>query len=325
MDWKMLDDPINIENRNAGNGGDLVKHTVYLATLQFLLRQPPWRENLRLRECHAGRGVYRISGERGRDKGLTALFSTPAKNKSILLHNAQREILGRLGCWRDARVMIQWYAGSATINAFALGNDSQNLHQFEAYEAEPATRHILRALLMDRQLSIPKQTHVLPLAEHDKFFDGEAYVAKNIAGWNPQDLILLDPFAMWRQSSHQVKRDRYRAIISGLIGRHNDAPSCIIFWTWGRAFPIAVGDLTGTSSPVLNGYQDLRSVLHTAELKFILVEWRWNLQFAMWIIVPTAQLIPLHHEISFHCRMLTDHLTRHGYCPTKPQVKVTID
>ena len=325
MDWKVLDDRENIENKNAGNGGDLVKHTVYLATLQFLLRQPPWHESLRLRECHAGRGIYRILGEQGRGKGLSALFSKPATGESILLHDAQREILARLGCWPDAGATIQWYAGSAAINAFALGNDSQNLHQFDAYEAEPATRHILRTLLMDRRLSLPKQTRVLPLAEHDKFFDGEAYVAENIAGWNTQDVILLDPFAMWRQSSHQAKRTRYKAIINGLIRRNNDAPVCIIFWTWGRHFPIAMGDLMGISKPVRSGYQDLRGVLHTAGLKFILVDWRWNLQFAMWIVVPSAQLVPLHEEISLHCSMLMGHLTGHGYCPTKSKVNVTID
>jgi hypothetical protein len=42
MDWKLMDDAANIENRNAGNGGDLVKHTVYLAVLRSLLRQDPW-------------------------------------------------------------------------------------------------------------------------------------------------------------------------------------------------------------------------------------------------------------------------------------------
>ena len=325
MDWKSLDDPQNIENNNAGNGGDLVKHTVYLATLQFLLQQSPWCENLRLRECHAGRGIYRISGRRGRGTGLAALFSAPAKDRSILLYNAQREVLGRLDCWPAAGASTQWYAGSAAINAFALGTDGHNRHQFDLYEAEPATRHILRTVLMNPKFSIPKQIRVLPITEHDKVFDGEAYIAEHIAGWNTQDAILLDPFAMWRQPVHQVKRDRYRSIINGLIRRYNEAPACIIFWTWGRAFAVAEGDLIGTSSPVLNGYQDLRGALHTAGFKFILVEWRWNLQFAMWIIVPAAQLIPLHHEISFHCRMLTDHLIRHGYCPTTPQVNVTID
>jgi 23S rRNA A2030 N6-methylase RlmJ len=325
VDWKALDDPQNIENNNAGNGGDLVKHTVYLATLQFLLQQPLWSEGLRLRECHAGRGVYRISDKSGRRTGMAALFSAPAKGMSILLYNAQREVLGRLGCWPDPGALIQWYAGSAATNALALGNNNQKLHQFEAYEAEPATRHILRIILMDPKLSTPKQTRVLPLAEHDKVFDGEAYVAENIGGWNKQDLILLDPFAMWRQRSHQEKRNQYKAIINALIRRKNDAPLCIIFWTWGRHFPIAMGDLKGISKPVLGGYQDLRGTLHAEGRRFILVEWRWGLQFAMWIIAPTAQLSPLHHEISFHCRMLTDHLARHGYHPTKPKVNVSID
>jgi hypothetical protein len=36
MDFKPMDDP-DKQNKNAGNGGDLVKHTVYLATLDFLL------------------------------------------------------------------------------------------------------------------------------------------------------------------------------------------------------------------------------------------------------------------------------------------------
>lgn len=325
MDWKELEDPENVENKNAGNGGDLVKHTVYLATLQFLLRQPPWRESLRLRECHAGRGVYRISGEQGQGKGLSALFSRPFNGETILLHNAQREILGRLGCWPDAGAKIQWYAGSAAINALAIGNDSQNLHQFDAYEAEPATRHILRSVLREPRLSTPKLTCVFPLIESDNVFDGEAYVAENIAVWNKQDLILLDPFAMWRQPCHQAKRNQYKAIINGLIRRKNDAPLCIIFWTWGQAFPVAMGDLTGISKPVVGGYQDLRRALHAEGRRFIHVEWRWGLQFAMWIVVPLAQLISLHEEISLHCRLLTQHLVRYGHCPANPKVNVTID
>ena len=54
MTW-MLQTDQNRQNGNAGNGGDLVKHTVYLALLDELLKHEPWRSNLRLRECHAGR------------------------------------------------------------------------------------------------------------------------------------------------------------------------------------------------------------------------------------------------------------------------------
>src|SRR5205085_5719148 len=54
--WHELHDPENPENRNAGNGGDLVKHTIYLGALDYLLAHSPWSNELRVRECHAGRG-----------------------------------------------------------------------------------------------------------------------------------------------------------------------------------------------------------------------------------------------------------------------------
>ena len=56
LDWKLMEDPANVANRIAGNGGDLVKHTVYLSLLRYLIGQEPWRKELLLRECHAGPG-----------------------------------------------------------------------------------------------------------------------------------------------------------------------------------------------------------------------------------------------------------------------------
>ncbi len=325
MNWKLMDDPDNVENGNAGNGGDLVKHTVYLATLRFLLRQPPWHQTLRLRECHAGRGVYYIPNEKSTRKMLSRLYSAPVKPESILLYNAQREILDSLGYWSDARERVQWYAGSALINAFALGADKPSEHEVDAYEGQAATRGILRTILKDRQLYTPEMTRVLPLVEHNADFDGEAYIREHIADWHRQDVILLDPFAIWRQPADQLKRDHYRAFVDGLIRRKADAPSFILFWTWGRAFQAADGDLDGTSKNVANGYQDLRSALHGAGRRIVLVKWRWRLQFAMWVLVPREQVGPLREEINVHCRMLTDHLTRNGYRPTDPRVHVTID
>lgn len=51
----------NHENGNTGNGGDPVKHTFYSALLTYLRNAAPWNEDMRLRECHAGRGAYAIS------------------------------------------------------------------------------------------------------------------------------------------------------------------------------------------------------------------------------------------------------------------------
>ncbi len=56
--WADCHDPDNRQNKNAGNAGDLVRRTAYLAVIDSLLQVDPWREHLRVRECHAGRGMY---------------------------------------------------------------------------------------------------------------------------------------------------------------------------------------------------------------------------------------------------------------------------
>ena len=60
VDWEAIADPANVQNRNAGNGADLVKHTVYLVLLRHLLAEEPWSKKLLLRKCHAVRSVYQI-------------------------------------------------------------------------------------------------------------------------------------------------------------------------------------------------------------------------------------------------------------------------
>src|SRR5579864_3104062 len=324
MDWRLMEDPSNVENRNAGNGGDLVKHTVYLATLSFLLTQEPWIRGMQVRECHAGRGVYRIPNGDPRSRLLCCLYPNPT-GSPVLLQAAQRKILGALHCWTSEAGALQWYAGSALINAFMLAED--HLHRLELYEWLPETRRILRSVLTAANPETNQFCGVMPKEEELREFDGEAYIEQQISAWGGQNLILLDPFAMWRQPSDQRKRDRYGAIIDALARRGADAPSLILFWTWGRAFPIAEGDLNGTIEPVRNGYTELRARLLAAGLHFVLVKWRWGLQFAMWVVVPGVHLVALRNDIDLHCRLLSDHLVQHGcrYRMSHPVIEVALD
>ena len=46
------------QNSNAGNGGDIIKHSVYLAVLDELCARERWRDELHVVEAHAGKGVY---------------------------------------------------------------------------------------------------------------------------------------------------------------------------------------------------------------------------------------------------------------------------
>lgn len=46
------------QNRNAGNAGDLLKHSAYLAVLHELTSHPTWSEEVSVVETHSGKGVY---------------------------------------------------------------------------------------------------------------------------------------------------------------------------------------------------------------------------------------------------------------------------
>ena len=46
------------QNANAGNGGDLIKHSVYLALSEELREHEPWCNELHVVETHAGKGIY---------------------------------------------------------------------------------------------------------------------------------------------------------------------------------------------------------------------------------------------------------------------------
>ena len=101
----------------------------------------------------------------------------------------------------------------------------------------------------------------------------------------------------------------------------------MLFWTWGRAFPIANGDLDGTNTPVANGYQELRDLLHQANRHFVRVTWRWGLQFAMWVLVPESHLKPLCDALQRHCNEARDHMFQGG-CEDRlgnPNIKVVVD
>jgi hypothetical protein len=324
MKLKLTNDSSNVQNKNAGNGGDLVKHTVYLATLRYLLQHKPWSEGLLLKECHAGRGLYDIPDGDARRQLLSCLFSEAPAENTILLQRAQQDVLSKLSCWTDFGEAPQQYAGSALMNAYTLAKHC-GIHVVDYYEWQSDTRQSLRTALKEMQFESQLALNVLPLEEDGGTFDGEAYIEQHIGEWHKQHLVLLDPFAMWRQPRDRLKRDRYGALVDSLIRRGADAPSLILFWTWGQAFDAADGDLADTHKSVKNGYQDLRDRFHKAEFEFVLVRWRWGFQFAMWIVVPKEHMCALQADLDQHLQLLSDHLVRHGRHLSHPTIQVTID
>ncbi len=285
----------NLQNKNAGNGGDLVKHTVYLATLDFLLNRKPWSQGMNLRECHAGRGIYYVSGEHKSRTLLSCLHSIRTPAEATLLQSSQSRILRSLACWPDCvqnvEQRVEWYVGSALINAQRLADDPGS-HTLDLYELLPETRKSLRCALTDMQLPTELSWDVLSDKDGIKDFDGEAYIAREMGKWGGRDLILLDPFAMWisrDDKKQRDQRDRYGRIFDALVQCRSEAVSLILFWTWGsRHQAEAKNDLDNMARAGVNcGYQELRSKLHGAGLEFVRIKWCWGQWFAMWVIMPS--------------------------------------
>lgn len=210
-------------------------------------------------------------------------------------------------------ISVAWdgYMGSAILNTQRLAA-APGRHRIELYEREPDTRRIL-ALTLEKLHA--DTVEVCVSAEPD----GERYIADNIRQWDSRDLVLLDPFAMWRQKCHQAQRDRYRKIMEVLTERAQDSALLALFWTWGRNFPAAEGDLHDTNDVVSGGYQDLRRLLHGAGRHFIRIVWRWDLQFAMWVLVPKSRQCDIATALRRHCRALRDRLQRDS------DIEVTMD
>ena len=309
--WTALQDPDNRENKNAGNGGDIVKHTVYLTVLEHLLSHTPWRERLRVRECHAGRGMYSIPVRDRRRSMLARLYKPVDADDGVPLHDLQRVSQQALGVWPADPTSLGWYAGSAVLNAHRLAA-APGKHLIEFYEMYPDTRSILRTVLAAFGLDAScLESRVLPPDGDDgRLFDGERYVVTNIGRWNFRDLVLLDPFAMSRQACHQAQRDRYGRIVDTVIAKGQKSPLLVFFWTWGHAFRAADGDLQDTNPRVPNGYQDLRARLLKAGRYLISITWRWDLQFAMWVLVPDSQRHGLTAALRQRCHEVRDHLPR---------------
>ncbi len=320
VEWESVRDE-NTQNSNAGNGGDLVKHTVYLSTVRFLITREPWKREIRIRECHAGRGLYRLAPEHQWRKLLLCLFRDAGKHSnSVLLRDAQRAALQALGCWPDAPEQLEWYAGSAVTNAFALAQTGEGARSLDLYEKQPGTREVLRSVLHKTEAAQSIRLSVLPPNENEKEFDGVRHVEENMPAWNRGDVVLLDPFKM----KDQNERDSYGRVVDALIRRAADSPLLVLFWAWGRDNIGAEADLSGSGEIIRNGYQDLLGRLITSRMQVVLVQWTWGFRFAMWLVVPAEHAVSLRDAIEANCNSLSDHLRRNGQRWTHAKVAVTI-
>lgn len=287
--WRSLVDPHNPENRNAGNGGDLVKHTVSIAFLETLRRFEPWSRSLQLYEVHAGRGVYLVPPH---DPRRPAIDRVLASDLPLAVH--ARDVIARTGADPEAS-----YPGSSALHA------SLALTHHEAYEWAPATRRILRAVMAEGGFG----THVVDEAEEERF-DGESYLARRLPSLPDDAVLALDPFGIWRHPRHAERRRRYRVLFEARA-RHARPPPLSCFLTWGHDARGEAADLDHdagaevlaswrfhpprsdqevASRCVDDGYGTLARLVPDVR---ICVRWHWDIRCAMWLLVPAPLAAPV--------------------------------
>lgn len=307
MSWRLADDPHNPENRNAGNGGDLVKHCAYATLLDVLLAESPWHDGLHLRECHAGRALYRIPAGDPRRRLAKVVFEGGHR-----LAEAQRRALS---IWR-LPTDGSWYAGSAAVNATRLAHHP-GAHRYEGYEWAPDTRAIARQALeegFESSLPLRLPDGPPPLSR----FEGESHIAGELAHWSERDVVLLDPFGLWRRRKLAERRRRYARIVDAHV-RAQAPPPLAWFFVWSHE-EAGDSDMNGRSTPVADGYQELLSRLVAADRRPIVLRWRWDLVCAMWLIVPPRIRDRLGAELEANLAELATVATEAGVGPERLSV-----
>lgn len=106
------------QDKNAGNSGDLVKHTVYLAMLNELVRTGAQPRQVRIVEAHRGKGVYVASNLHLRKAKQAHQYSTsPLGRAQAACFASPPGGLGIVSNLEDNEIA---YAGSGALHARAV-------------------------------------------------------------------------------------------------------------------------------------------------------------------------------------------------------------
>lgn len=283
------------QNSNAGNGGDVIKHSVYLAVLDELRTRERWRDELHVIETHAGKGVYAPAA-----KEYAEVANDPGMRQSKLCV-AQGEAFRRaphgLGPVDGMNADERPYAASAVLHAFALrdvpskslllmDNDKGVADTLTRLFAEPAFRrtpahHVLHTKSSEQELN-------------DRF-------RNSCFGGN--HVVHLDPFAFVIGDEHAQKRKRYAELLREADRRvaSKSLAAVSVFVVWGRRHGgKAKADLCGAGCGVPDGYRGLRATIGNE--RRITVEWCWGQYFAMLFAVPADIRDALGERIERYCK-----------------------
>ena len=266
------------QDKNAGNSGDLVKHTVYLAMLNELVRGG---RKVSLVEAHGGKGVY--------------ISSNPHFRKALQAAQYSRSLLGRvqaecfasppngLGVVSDLADNEIAYAGSGALHAKAVANGLADF--LELLDCDAGVRSVANRVFSEDCFS--KVRGHLRTTDPDGSSEPIVLSRLRAGAFGPDHVLHLDPFAFVMAPQHRPRRALYRDLIRecGTRVQQHGLAAVSVFFTWGSNNAAAKDDLFGAGfdGGLDDGYQDLIAAVHRDQR--IVVTWCWELYFSLLCLV----------------------------------------
>lgn len=263
------------QDKNAGNSGDLVKHTAYVAMLDHLASNG---KKAHIVEAHGGKGIYVSSNPHLRRARQAVQYSASALGRAqsacFVSPPAGLGIVADLG---DQEVA---YVGSDALHAIAAANGVAS--SLELLDSDAGVRAVADRVFSEDCFSNVRDR----LRTTDPNGPSEPIVLSRLeAGeFGPNHVLHLDPFAFVMSPDDARMRTLYRDLIRECDARvkQRDLAAASVFFTWGSNNAAARDDLFGAGFG--GGYQALIASAHPDQR--IVITWCWELYFALLCIVP---------------------------------------
>ena len=285
------------QNPNAGNGGDVIKHSIYLAVLDELRTRKQWRDEVHVVETHAGKGVYvpaaKEYAEAADDPGMRRSKLCTAQEKAFRLapHG--------LGPVDGMDAEERPYAASALLHAFALRDVPQKsllLMDCDKDVTDTLTR-LFDEPAFRQYKPAPDVLHTKSPSERELIgrFRNSCFGGNHVVHLDPFAFVIGDKHAQTRKRYAELLREADRRVASGTLA------ALSVFVVWGqRHGGKARADLCGAGCGVRDGYQDLRDIIGYE--RRITVAWCWGQYFAMLLAVPADVRDALGERIERYCK-----------------------
>ncbi len=299
----------SVQDKNAGNSGDLVKHICYLALLRELAHGASPPENLQVVEAQGGKGVYVSAHHHLLKAQRCELYAASTLGRAQAACFAPPPAgLGDVAGLNAGEVV---YAGSAALHGRALADGLSS--SLTLLDSDAGVRTVLGRVFSERCFSgVRAQVAIVDLGG-----PSEQTILSLLRGghYRSTHVLHFDPFAFVMAERHAGTRSYYLQLVRECDARVGlgELGAASVFFTWGSNGAAALADLDGAGyGGVQGGYQELVAAVDTR--RRLVVTWCWELFFSLLLIVPSDVRPAIANAVETETAWLRPLMRRLDFC-----------